>query len=178
MNNEKMHLYKKQYQQPIEEEIPGYKRTSKTADTSRWTFYITDMSREQMEAAGYGLHHQSEDGKYLIMWNGTRAFAIAAELPEVNPLKIVEDIVEQNDNNTLQTTTVAELEQKAKGGEPISLIDYANAIKTEKNRVKKRPKRNRLSGHSSKPKKNGQCRKRQQKQKITIWSYEHDEINC
>ena len=32
------------------------------------------MSREQIEAAGYGFHHQSDDGKYLIMGNGTRAF--------------------------------------------------------------------------------------------------------
>ena len=37
---------------------------------------MTDMSREQMEAAGYGFHHQSEDGNYLIMGNGSRAFAI------------------------------------------------------------------------------------------------------
>ena len=40
------------------------------------TFYVTDMSRKQMEAAGYGFHHQSEDGNYLIMGNGSRAFAI------------------------------------------------------------------------------------------------------
>ena len=40
---------------------------------------MTDMSREQMEAAGYGLHHQSDDGKYLIMGNGSRAFAIRSE---------------------------------------------------------------------------------------------------
>ena len=26
-------------------------------------FHVTDMSREQMEAAGYGFHHESEDGK-------------------------------------------------------------------------------------------------------------------
>lgn len=96
-----------------------------------------------MEAAGYGLHHQSEDGKYLIMGNGTRAFAIAAEPPEkANPLKTIEDIVEQNDNNfdglinnTPQTSIVAELEQKAKAGEPISLIYYTNAIKTEKHNL-------------------------------------------
>ena len=40
-----------------------------------------------MEAAGYGFHHQSEDGKHLIMGNGTQAFAVAAEQPEkANPL--------------------------------------------------------------------------------------------
>ena len=41
---------------------------------------MTDMSREQMEAAGYGFHHESEDGKYLIMANGSRAFAIPSEV--------------------------------------------------------------------------------------------------
>ena len=32
------------------------------------------MSREQIEAAGYGFHHQSDDGKYLIMGNGTSSY--------------------------------------------------------------------------------------------------------
>ena len=45
-----------------------------------------------METAGYGVHHQSDDGKYLIMGNGKRAFAIAAEPPE-NHLK-----ADRNDN--------------------------------------------------------------------------------
>ena len=121
---------------------PDELETGETVKTPRGTFYVTAMSREQMEAAGYGLHHQSEDGKYLIMGNGTRAFAIPAEQPEkVNPLKHIEDTVEQNDNafdglinNTPQTPTVGELEQKAKAGEPISLADYAAAIKAEKER--------------------------------------------
>ena len=121
---------------------PDEMETSETVKTPRGTFYVTAMSREQMEAAGYGLHHQSEDGKYLIMGNGTRAFAIPAEQPEkVNPLKHIEDTVEQNDNafdglinNTPQTPTAGELEQKAKAGEPISLADYAAAIKAEKER--------------------------------------------
>ena len=53
---------------------------------------MTAMSREQMEAVGYGFHHQSDDGKYLIMGNGTRAFAISAEpVPEKNnPLRTAE----------------------------------------------------------------------------------------
>ena len=129
--------------------IPDERETGETIRTPRGTFYVTNMSREQMEAAGYGLHHQSEDGKYLIMGNGTRAFAIAAEQPEkANPLKTIEDIVEQNDNNfdglinnTPQTPTVAELEQKAKAGEPISLIDYANAIKAEKEQGEEPPEK-------------------------------------
>ena len=52
-------------------------------------------------------------------------------------------IVEQNDNNfdgiinnTPQTPTVGELEQKAKAGEPISLIDLTNAIHADKERGK------------------------------------------
>ena len=121
---------------------PDELKTGETVKTPRGTFYVTAMSREQMEVAGYGLHHQSEDGKYLIMGNGTRAFAIPAEQPEkVNPLKHIEDTVEQNDNafdglinNTPQTPTAGELEQKAKAGEPISLADYAAAIKAEKER--------------------------------------------
>ena len=121
---------------------PDELETGETVKTPRGNFYVTAMSREQMEATGYGLHHQSEDGKYLIMGNGTRAFAIPAKQPEkVNPLKHIEDTVEQNDNafdglinNTPQTPTAGELEQKAKAGEPISLADYAAAIKAEKER--------------------------------------------
>ena len=130
------------FKEQAQQLTPDERETGETVKTPRGTFYVTDMSREQMEAAGYGFHHQSEDGKYLIMGNGTRAFAIAAEQPEkVNPLKHIEDTVEQNDNNfdgiinnTPQTPTVGELEQKAKAGEPISLVDYAAAIKAEKGR--------------------------------------------
>ena len=32
-----------------------------------------------MKAAGYDLHHSTEDGKFLIMGNGTRAFAVTVE---------------------------------------------------------------------------------------------------
>ena len=71
---------------------------------------------------------------------GTQAYAIAAEQPQRdNPLKHVEDIVEQNDNNfdgiinnTPQTPTVADLEQRAKAGEAISVTDLAKAVKAEK----------------------------------------------
>ena len=93
------------------------------------------MSREQMEAAGYGLHHQSDDGKYLIMGNGTRAFAIFAEQPE-NYLKAAEQTTEQNynmiDGQINNTPTATELEEKAKAGGQISLAEYAEALKAEK----------------------------------------------
>ena len=79
---------------------PDDLETGERIQTPRGSFHVTAMSREQMEAAGYGVHHTSDDGKYFIMGNGTRAFAVAAEQPEkANPLKHIEDTVEQNDNN-------------------------------------------------------------------------------
>ena len=125
-------------QQP--EATPESLMTGETVRTPRGNFHITDMSREQIEAAGFGFHHASEDGKYLIMGNGTQAYAIAAEQPQRdNPLKHVEDTIEQNDNsfdglinNTPQAPTVADLEQRAKAGEAISVTDLAKAVKSEK----------------------------------------------
>jgi len=124
--------------------IPDEHLTGKQIRTPRGSFYVSDMSVEQMKEAGYGLHHQSDDGKYLIMGNSTRAFAVAAEQPEkANPLKHIEDTIEQNDNNfdgiinnTPQTPTVDALEQKAKAGEVISLVDLADAIKADKEQGK------------------------------------------
>ena len=125
-------------QQP--EATPESLMTGETVRTPRGNFHITDMTREQIEAAGFGFHHASEDGKYLIMGNGTQAYAIAAEQPQRdNPLKHVEDTIEQNDNNfdglinnTPQAPTVADLEQRAKAGEAISVTDLAKAVKAEK----------------------------------------------
>ncbi len=133
-----------EFLQPTQEKTltPDELTTGEQITTPRGSFHVTAMTREQMEAAGYGFHHQSEDGKHLIMGNGTRAFAVAAEQPEkANPLKHVEDTIEQNDNNfdglinnTPQTPTVDALEQKAKSGEPISLTELADAIKADKQR--------------------------------------------
>ena len=39
------------------EPTPDDRETGETVRTPRGTFYVTDMSREQMEAAGYGFHH-------------------------------------------------------------------------------------------------------------------------
>ena len=118
--------------------IPDNLETGETIKTPRGTFYVTAMSREQMEAAGYGLHHQSDDGKYLIMGNGTRAFAVPVQ-PE-NYLKAAEQTTEQNynmiDGQINNTPTVAELEAKVKAGETISLVDLAEAVKADKERGK------------------------------------------
>ena len=73
--------------------------TGENIQTPRGSFLVTDMSREQMETAGYGFHHESEDGKYLIMGNGTQAFAVAVEQPQrENPLRTAELSTEQNEN--------------------------------------------------------------------------------
>lgn len=75
---------------------PDDRETGETVRTPRGTFHVTDMSREQMEAAGYGFHHESEDGKYLIMANGSRAFAIpSGDVPEhTAPEKLTVLVVE------------------------------------------------------------------------------------
>ena len=78
--------------QALEQPAPDGLMTGERIATPRGSFSVTAMSREQMETAGYGVHHQSDDGKYLIMGNGKRAFAIAAEPPE-NHLK-----ADRNDN--------------------------------------------------------------------------------
>ena len=120
---------------------PDDLETGETVKTPRGTFHVTAMSREQIEAAGYGFHHQSDDGKYLIMGNGTRAFAVAAEQAQRdNPLKTAEQTIEQNGNMIdgiiNNTPTVDELEAKVKAGETISLVDLANAVKADKERGK------------------------------------------
>ena len=82
------------------EPTPDDRETGETVRTPRGTFYVTDMSREQMEAAGYGFHHQSDDGKYLIMGNGSRSFAIRNEetqehaAPEKMTVLVVEPMKE------------------------------------------------------------------------------------
>jgi len=79
------------------------------------------------------------------MGNGTQAFAVAAEQPEkADPLKHVEDTIEQNDNhfdgiiNNTPTPTADELEAKARSGEQISLAEYAAALKAEKEQGKEK----------------------------------------
>ena len=104
-------------QEQTQQLTPDTHMTGEQIRTPRGSFSVTDMTAEQMREAGYGLHHTSEDGKYLIMGNGTQAFAVAAEQPE-------------------STRTADELEAKAKSGEQISLAEYAAALKAEKEQGK------------------------------------------
>ena len=116
--------------------------TGEQIQTPRGRFYLTDRSREQMEAAGYGFHHQSEDGRYLIMANGTRAFAIPAQ-PESH-IKTAEMSTEQNynmiDGMMNNAPSMEELEARAKAGEQISLLDVAEATKAEAKKPKQKQK--------------------------------------
>ncbi len=61
-------------------------------------FHIMGNGREQMEAAGYGVHHNSDDGRFHIMGNGTRAFAVVnADMQERdNPLRTAEMTIEDD----------------------------------------------------------------------------------
>ncbi len=77
---------------------PDDLETGEVIRTPRGDFYVTAMSREQIEAAGYGFHHQSDDGKYLIMANGIQAYAIPAELEKENPLRTAEMTIEDDYN--------------------------------------------------------------------------------
>ena len=66
--------------------LPDEHLTGATVQTPRGSFHLTDLSKQQMEKAGYGVHHNSQDGKYHIMGNGTRAFAVRnPDVPEQKP---------------------------------------------------------------------------------------------
>ena len=136
------------FAQPEKQLTPDECMTGEQIQTPRGRFYLTDRSREQMEAAGYGFHHQSEDGRYLIMANGTRAFAIPAQ-PESH-IKTAEMSTEQNynmiDGMMNNAPSMEELEERAKAGEQISLLDVAEAAKAEA----KKPKQTRKTTQKQK----------------------------
>lgn len=130
------------FAQPEKQLTPDECMTGEQIQTPRGRFYLTDRSREQMEAAGYGFHHQSEDGRYLIMANGTRAFAIPAQ-PESH-IKTAEMSTEQNynmiDGMMNNAPSMEELEARAKAGGQISLLDVAEATKAEAKKPKQTQK--------------------------------------
>lgn len=136
------------FAQPEKQLTPDECMTGEQIQTPRGRFYLTDRSREQMEAAGYGFHHQSEDGRYLIMANGTKAFAIPTQ-PESH-IKTAEMSTEQNynmiDGMMNNAPSMEELEARAKAGEQISLLDVAEAAKAEA----KKPKQTRKTTQKQK----------------------------
>ena len=82
-------------------------------------------------------HQNGQDTAHYVDSSGYRQVPEFLQPPEKeNPLKHVEDTIEQNDNHfdgiINNTPSVDELEKKAKSGEQISLTDLADAIKAEK----------------------------------------------
>ena len=136
------------FAQPEKQLTPDECMTGEQIQTPRGRFYLTDRSREQMEAAGYGFHHQSEDGRYLIMANGTRAFVIPAQ--QESHIKTAEMSTVQNynmiDGMMNNAPSMEELEARAKAGEQISLLDVAEAAKAEA----KKPKQTRKTTQKQK----------------------------
>ncbi len=91
---------------------------------------------KELEKAGYIVRSRERDEKGRLRGAD---YVIYEQPQRDNPLKHVEDTIEQNDNNfdglinnTPQTPTVADFEQRAKAGEAISVTDLAKAVKAEK----------------------------------------------
>ncbi len=117
---------------------------------------LTDIQKKAVEIAGKyenlplqdkigivaqafsGTEGKIETSPCTGKWRGTSDISIKA-----NPLKHVEDTIEQNDNsfdgiiNNTPTPTADELEAKARSGGQISLAEYAAALKAEKEQGKK-----------------------------------------
>ena len=96
------------------------------------------------------LHQNGEDTAHYVDSFGYKEVPeFLQEQPEkTNPLKHVEDAIEQNDNhfdgiiNNTPAPTADELEAKARSGEQISLAEYAAALKAEKEQGKgKKPEK-------------------------------------
>ena len=94
------------------------------------------------------LHQNGQDAAHYVDSFGYKEvpefLQEQTQQPEkINPLKHVEDTIEQNDNSfdgiINNTPNVDELEAKVKAGEQISLVDLAEAIKADKERGKEKP---------------------------------------
>lgn len=113
---------------------PDQMATQERINTPRGSFCVTNMTREQMEVAGYGVHHQSDDGKYLIMGNGTRAFAVLAEQPEKdNPLRTAEMTLE-DDYGMIDGV----INNGRRGEESEKAQEYAERTTPEKSSIRER----------------------------------------
>ena len=88
------------------------------------------------------LHQNGQDTAHYVDSFGYKE--VPKFLQPENPLKHVEDTIEQNDNNfdgiinNTPTPTADELEAKARSGEQISLAEYAAALKAEQEQGKGR----------------------------------------
>ena len=119
-----------------ESDAPDAQLPGECGSKPRGRFHVTGMTREQMETAGYGYHHSTDAGKYLIMGNGTNAFAIAAEQREQVHYMRTAELSTQRRYNMIhgeinKHTSVDVLHKQARRGEVISLSALAAAVKAE-----------------------------------------------
>ena len=113
---------------------PDQMATQERISTPRGSFCVTNMTREQMQAAGYGVHHQSDDGKYLIMGNGARAFAVLTQqLEQDNPLRTAEMTLE-DDYGMIDGV----INNGRRGEELEKAQEYAERTKPEKPSIRER----------------------------------------
>lgn len=61
--------------------LPSQVKTGEKIHTRRGDFSVTTLNQKEMENLGYGFHHSSEDGRYLIMSNGIQAYAVKKDSP-------------------------------------------------------------------------------------------------
>ena len=106
------------FSQPEKQLTPDECMTGEQIQTPRGRFYLTDRSREQMEAAGYGFHHQSEDGR--VSYYGKRHKGLCHPGQQDSHIKTAEMSTEQNynmiDGMMNNAPSMEELEAKAKAG--------------------------------------------------------------
>ena len=114
------------------------------------------------------LHQNGQDTAHYVDSSGYRQVPEFLQPPEKeNPLKHVEDTIEQNDNHfdgiINNTPSVDELEKKAKSGEQISLTDLADAIKAEKTHGKGKEEKTSIRAQLKTDKKKAQKKTARQK---------------
>ena len=114
------------------------------------------------------LHQNGQDTAHYVDSSGYRQVPEFLQPPEKeNPLKHVEDTIEQNDNHfdgiINNTPSVDELEKKAKSGEQISLTDLADAIKAEKTHGKAKEEKPSIRAQLKADKKKAQKKTARQK---------------
>lgn len=102
--------------------LPSQVETGEKIHTPRGDFSVTTLRQEEMENLGYGFHHSSEDGRYLIMGNGIQAYAVKKDSPASStkhiPLELFAEKFKQEYNFLYETED---------GGK--SVAGYYDAIK-------------------------------------------------
>ena|GEM_PF-4431642 len=104
----------------LEQDSPDACLTGEKIETPRGRFSLTSLTTEQMESAGYGFHHSSDDGKYDIMGNGTRAFAVSKEAQAAEKPRMADQLadaqIKADEINNAPKTTVQDISKEKSEG--------------------------------------------------------------